>query len=142
MSCVKDGASKQILAHYVSSSLEMTIVDRTLDRLIQRLDGNIHPEAIIHSDQGFHYTNPRFQARVKEIGFQQSMSRKSNCWDNASMESFFGHMKDELEYRDSVTLQELRARINEYMDYYNTDRYQWTLKKMTPDEYRNHLLTA
>ncbi|WP_152382207.1 IS3 family transposase [Paenibacillus brasilensis] len=142
LSCVKDGASKQILAHYVSSSLEMTIVDRTLDRLIQRLDGNIHPEAIIHSDQGFHYANPRFQARVKEIGFQQSMSRKSNCWDNASMESFFGHMKDELEYRDSVTLQELRARINEYMDYYNTDRYQWTLKKMTPDEYRNHLLTA
>ncbi|MGM1023808.1 MAG: IS3 family transposase, partial [Bacillota bacterium] len=59
LSCVKDGASKQILAHYVSSSLEMTIVDRTLDRLIQRLDGNIHPEAIIHSDQGFHYTNPR-----------------------------------------------------------------------------------
>ncbi|WP_152643808.1 IS3 family transposase, partial [Paenibacillus terrae] len=37
---------------------------------------------------------------------------------------------------------ELRSRINEYMDYYNTDRYQWTLKKMTPDEYRNHLLTA
>ncbi|WP_415639879.1 IS3 family transposase, partial [Paenibacillus lupini] len=25
---------------------------------------------------------------------------------------------------------------------YNTERYQWGLKKMTPDEYRSHLLTA
>lgn len=142
LSCVKDGATKQILAHYLSTSLEMTIVDRTLDRLIERLDGNIHPEAILHSDQGFHYTHLRFQNRVKEAGFQQSMSRKGNCWDNASMESFFGHMKDELDYRNSLTFQELRDRIDNYIEYYNTDRYQWTLKKMAPDEYRNHLLTA
>jgi putative transposase len=142
LSCVKDGATRQILAHYLSTSLEMTIVDKTLDRLIQRLDGNVHPEAIIHSDQGVHYTHPRFQTRVKEAGFQQSMSRKSNCWDNASMESFFGHMKDELDYRDSLTFKELRERVDNYIEYYNTDRYQWTLKKMTPDEYRNHLLTA
>lgn len=142
LSCVKDGATKQILAHYLSSSLEMTIVEQTLDRLLQRLNGNIHPEALIHSDQGFHYTHPKFQARVKEVGIQQSMSRKGNCWDNASMESFFGHMKDELDYRDCSTFQELRDCIDDYIEYYNTDRYQWTLKKMTPDEYRNHLLTA
>jgi putative transposase len=142
LSCVKDGASKQILAHYLSSSLELTIVERTLDRLIERLDGNIHPEAIIHSDQGVHYTHPSFQTRVKEAGIQQSMSRKGNCWDNASMESFFGHMKDDLDYRDSLTFKELRERVDNYIEYYNTDRYQWTLKKMTPDEYRNHLLSA
>lgn len=142
LSCVKDGASKQILAHYLSSSLELKIVERTLDRLIERLDGNIHPEAIIHSDQGVHYTHPSFQTRVKEAGIQQSMSRKGNCWDNASMESFFGHMKDELDYRDSLTFKELRERVDNYIEYYNTDRYQWTLKKMTPDEYRNHLLSA
>ncbi|WP_219375318.1 IS3 family transposase, partial [Bacillus mycoides] len=28
------------------------------------------------------------------------------------------------------------------MKYYNQHRYQWNLKKMTPVEYRNHLLTA
>lgn len=142
LSCVKDGATRQILAYYLSTSLEMTIVEQTLDRLLQRLNGNIHPAAIIHSDQGVHYTNPRFQARVKKAGFQQSMSRRSNCWDNASMETFFGHMKDELDYRDCNSFQELRDRIDSYIEYYNTDRYQWTLKKMTPDEYRNHLLTA
>ncbi|WP_415841570.1 IS3 family transposase, partial [Paenibacillus lactis] len=26
--------------------------------------------------------------------------------------------------------------------YYNSERYQWTLKKMTPDEFRGHLLAS
>jgi len=70
------------------------------------------------------------------------MSRRGNCYDNAPMESFFGHMKDEVEYKDCTSIDELRNRINEYTHFYNTERYQWTLKKMTPNEYRNHLLAA
>jgi putative transposase len=142
LSCIKDGATRQTLAHCLSSTLEMSLVERTFERLLQRLDGNIHPEAILHSDQGFHYTHPRFQILVQKAGFKQSMSRKGNCWDNASMESFFGHMKDEMEYTHCQTLEELQAHVEDYMEYYNSGRFQWTLKKMTPDEYRNHLLTA
>jgi putative transposase len=70
------------------------------------------------------------------------MSRRGNCWDNASMESFFGHMKDELTDRDCQTLDELRTRVTDYISYYNSERYQWTLKKMTPDEFRSHLLVG
>jgi putative transposase len=142
LSCVKDGATHQILAHYLSTSLELSLVERTLDILLERLGGNIHPEAILHSDQGMHYTHPKFRHRVAKAGFHQSMSKKGNCHDNASMESFFGHMKDELEHKDCTTIAELRARVEEYIQYYNTERYQWTLKKMTPDEFRSHLITA
>lgn len=142
LSCVKDGATHQILAHYLSTSLEISLVERTLDILLERLDGNIHPEAILHSDQGMHYTHPKYRHRVAKAGFCQSMSRKGNCHDNASIESFFGHMKDELEYQECTTIAELRERVEEYIHYYNTERYQWTLKKMTPDEFRSHLLTA
>lgn len=142
LSCVKDGATKQILAHYVSSTLELSLVKRTLAQLIRRLDGNVHPEAIFHSDQGMHYTHPITRLLIAKAGFKQSMSRKGNCWDNASMESFFGHMKDELEYKDCESLKELRQRVNEYVTYYNSERYQWTLKKMTPDEFRSHLIAA
>ncbi|MDT8976363.1 IS3 family transposase [Paenibacillus sp. chi10] len=142
LSCVKDGSTNEILAHHLSTSLELSLVNRTLDKLLERLVGNIHPEAILHSDQGMHYTHPEFQKRVSETGFRQSMSRRGNCYDNAPMESFFGHMKDELEYKDCTSIDELRNRINEYIHFYNTERYQWTLKKMTPNEYRNHLLAA
>lgn len=142
LSCIKDGATKQIPAHVLSTSLELSIAVKTLEELLRNMDNNVHPDAILHSDQGMHYTHPVFQHKVKQAGFKQSMSRKGNCWDNAPMESFFGHMKDELEYEDCQTIEELRERVNEYILMYNTTRYQWGLKKMTPDEYRSHLLTA
>ncbi|MEV2711149.1 IS3 family transposase [Paenibacillus larvae] len=143
LSCVKDGATKQILAHYVSSTLGLSLVKRTLERLLKRLEGNIHPDAIFHFDQGMHYTHPNTRLLVAKAGLKQSMSRKGNCLDNASIETFFG-MKDELEYKDCTSLEELRQRVNEYITYYNSERYQWTLKKMTPDEdeFRNHLIAA
>ncbi|MDN4527734.1 IS3 family transposase, partial [Fictibacillus fluitans] len=139
LSCVKDGATRKILAYYLSSSLKMEIVYKTLNRLQEALDGNIHPEAILHSDQGMHYTHPEFRNRVKKLGFIQSMSRKGNCWDNAPMESFFGHMKDEIDASTCTSLEELRRMIEDYIEYYNTLRYQWTLKRMTPEQYRDHL---
>jgi putative transposase len=73
---------------------------------------------------------------------KQSMSRRGNCLDNAPMESFFGHMKDELDYKEAKTFGELKQMIDQYMIYYNESRRQWNLKKMTPIEYRSHLLAA
>lgn len=142
LSCVKDGATRQILASYVGATLELSLVERTFQHLLERLDGNLHPAAILHSDQGMHYTHPKMRLLIAESGFQQSMSRRGNCWDNAPMESFFGHMKDEVDFKDCLTLDEVRIRVAEYVRYYNSERYQWTLNKMTPDEFRGHLLTG
>lgn len=96
LSCVKDLATREIVAYTLSTTLKMSIVYKTLEQLNIHLDGNLHPEAMIHSDQGVHYTHPEFQQRVKEMGLKQSMSRRGNCLDNAPMESFFGHFKDEV----------------------------------------------
>lgn len=70
------------------------------------------------------------------------MSRKGNCWDNAPQESFFGHMKDELNLNQCETFEQLKYEINEYMNYYNNERYQWELMKMTPNEYYKYLTTG
>ena len=72
----------------------------------------------------------------------QSMSGRGSCIDNAPIESFFGHMKDELDYQSCTSFEELRLRIEEYMRYYNCERKQWARQKMTPVEYRNHLLAS
>jgi putative transposase len=142
LSCVKDVATREIVAYFLSTSLRMSIVYRTLARLKEALDGNIHPEAMIHSDQGVHYTHPEYQKRVKEMGLLQSMSRRGNCLDNAPMESFFGHLKDEVDYKEARTIEELKYLIDDYMEHYNTTRKQWDLKKMTPVAYRSHLIAA
>lgn len=70
------------------------------------------------------------------------MSRRGNCWDNAPQESFFGHMKDEVNFKTCKTLKEVIDTVDDYIDYYNNYRYQWNLKKMTPKQFRNHLLLA
>jgi len=140
LSAIKDGSTNEILSYEVSHNLSLDIALNTVKRLIRR-KSKLHPECFIHSDQGFHYTNPRFQKLLKKkIG--QSMSRKGNCWDNAPMESFFGHMKDDLDLSPLKTLEEVKREISRYMNYYNNYRYQWDLKKMTPVQYRNHLLSA
>ena len=134
---IKDIASGEVVAWNSSLRLEMSLVIETVKGLSLARCQN----TLIHSDQGFHYTNPSYIKAIKELKMVQSMSRKANCIDNAPIESFFGHMKDELEYRSCTTFQELRSRIDAYMQYYNDERKQWTRNRMTPVEYRNHLLT-
>ena len=107
---------------------------------IRSLKVELCKDAMIHSDQGFHYTNPDYIEIVREFRLIQSMSGKGSCIDNAPIESFFGHMKDELDYKTCVTFNELHSKIAEYMQYYNYERKQWTRNKMTPIEFRNHLL--
>lgn len=54
LSAVKDLASREIVAYHVSSSLSLQIVFNTLNELKHQLGETIHPDAMIHSDQGFH----------------------------------------------------------------------------------------
>lgn len=142
LSTIKDSCTNEILAYYLSNNLSIDIVTKTIDNLINLRPLKLHKDVFIHSDQGVHYTSPIFQNLLKKHNISQSMSRKGNCWDNAPQESFFGHMKDEIDYRSCNTLDELQLMVDDYMDYYNNYRYQWNLKKLTPIQYRNQLLMA
>lgn len=140
LSVIKDIASKEIVSWQLSGNLTMKFVLDSVDDL--KSVKILNSKTIIHSDQGFHYTNPEFIKKVKALKLIQSMSRKGNCIDNSPIESFFGHLKDNINYKKARTFEELNDMINEYMNYYNNKRYQWGIKKMTPVEYRNHLLRS
>ena len=142
LSTVKDASTNEILAYHVSDRITLDIATQTIHKLMNNKKVKLHEKAFIHSDQGSHYTSPRYQKLLKKYGLGQSMSRRGNCWDNAPQESFFGHLKDEVDYRSCQTLKELKTKIKHYMVYYNHYRYQWNLKKMTPVQFRNHLLVA
>lgn len=142
LSTIKDGSSNAILAYHTSDRITLEIAIKTLENLMDSHKGTLHKEAFIHSDQGVHYTSPKYQKLLQKYGLGQSMSRRGNCWDNAPQESFFGHMKDEVDFSDCNTLDDVILKIDNYIDYYNNHRCQWGLKKMTPKQYRNHLLIA
>jgi putative transposase len=136
LSVVKDIASGEVVAWNVSLHIDMALVVET----IKSMPSYICEHAMIHSDQGFHYTSPSYIETVNEMKMLQSMSAKGNCIDNAPIESFFGHMKDELDYKSCHSFKELCLKIEEYMRYYNYERKQWAKNRMTPVEYRQYLL--
>jgi putative transposase len=140
LSTVKDGSTNEILAYNLSDKLTLDIATDTIHKLANNKQVQLAKDSFIHSDQGCHYTSPVFQALVKSYKLKQSMSRRGNCWDNAPQESFFGHFKDESHIKPCQSLYELEQEIDEYMTYYNNYRYQWGLNKMTPVQYRDHLL--
>jgi putative transposase len=143
LSVVKDMISWEILSNHVSWWLTMDIIWGTLKKL--ETYGNTFnvdfEGSIIHSDQWIHYTHPYFIEWVKKLGFIQSMSRKWNCIDNAPTESFFWHMKDEIDISKCKNIDDIRSYIDNYMKYYNYSRPQWNKKKMTPIQFREHLLS-
>lgn len=141
LSAVKDFASGEIVAWEVSEHITMDLVLNTVKSMKNTL-ATTCAGGLIHSDQGFHYTNPAYIRMIKELHMVQSMSRKGNCIDNAPTESFFGHFKDDSDYKQCKTFEELKETVRKDIQYYNLERPQWNLKKMTPVEYRNHLLAA
>ena len=133
LSVVKDIATGEIIAWHLLPHITMELVLATIDQMKQ------YQNALIHSDQGFHYTNPEYIEKIKMLGMVQSMSRKGNCIDNAPIESFFGHLKDDVDCKNCRTFEEIHQLIENYIKYYNNERAQWDKNKMTPVEYRDHL---
>ncbi|MFA5643031.1 MAG: IS3 family transposase [Candidatus Paceibacterota bacterium] len=126
LSAIKDIATGEIMAWHASPHITIELVLGTINQMKK------YKNALIHSDQGFHYTNPEYIKEVELSDMVQSMSRKGNCIDNAPIESFFGHLKDDVDYKDCKTFEELYLLIENYIRYYNHERAQWDLKKNDP----------
>lgn len=142
MSTIIDACTKELLAWVLSMSLEVDFVLDTVNQLIDNHGVTLSTETLIHSDQGAHYTSVSFVQLIKNYELRQSMSRRANCWDNAPQESFFGHMKDEIHIEECETFEEIQHEINQWTDYYNNERYQWDLAKLSPTEYYKYLTTG
>jgi len=134
---VMDLFGKKIIAWEVSSSPNTELVVTAIQKAIS----NRNPDKglIIHSDQGCQYTSNNYITFIKENNFLQSMSRRGNCWDNACIESFFGHLKNEWLWDFKFhTIAEVRFALFDYIDgFYNTRRFHTGNNNMSPVEYEN-----
>ena len=142
LSTILDAYTKEILSYVLSETLEIDFVLETVNQLIDRHGISVTAETLVHSDQGCHYTSYSFINILKDKELRQSMSRRGNCWDNAPQESFFGHMKDEIDISNCKTFNEVKVIIDDWIDYYNYERYQWDLAKLSPCEYYEYVKTG
>ena len=142
LSALKDIASGEIVSHTLSKTLELDFVIKMIKKTIELTPDACLDKLILHSDRGVHYRSNVYQKLLKKYGIIQSMSAKGNCLDNAPIESFFGHLKDEIEYKNCKTFEELENMVKNYIFNYNNNRYQWNKNKMTPIEYKQYLLAS
>jgi transposase InsO family protein len=92
---------------------------------------------LFHSDRGVQYASADYRAALAKAGLLASMSRKGNCYDNATMESFWSTLKLELVYRrDFQTRAQARSEIFDYIElFYNRQRSHSALNYFSPVDF-------
>ena len=134
LSTIKDLYDGFIVAHQVSSNNSIQLVTNTLKQATQK--EHITQELILHSDQGTQYSSSLYFDLTHKFHITPSMSRRGNCWDNAPMENFFSHLKEEyLRHVKNPTLDQVRQLVDEYIYFYNHERIQLKTRQ-TPYETR------
>ncbi|MBB8813857.1 IS3-like element IS1397 family transposase, partial [Escherichia coli O2:H6] len=126
LSPILDLFNGEIVAWETACRPTEELVKRMLNKGLESLAEGEKP--LLHSDQGWHYRIKSYQSALADKGLVQSMSRKGNCLDNAVMENFFGHLKEEMYYRrDYRSVEELENAVNEYITYWNQKRIKLSL---------------
>lgn len=132
LSAVLDLFDRRIVAYEIGRSNNNALVYANFNKAIED-NPDAHP--IFHSDRGFQYTNCTFHNMLARTGMTQSMSRVAHCIDNGPMEGFWGILKRECYYSRKFTSEaSLITTIENYIRYYNTERYQRQLGILTPME--------
>lgn len=123
LSTIKDLFDGFIVAHKLGRKNSIELVKDTLGQAMHK--EKVTDGLLLHSDQGHQYTSNPYFVLTTAYHIQQSMSHRGNCWDNAPMESFFGHLKEEaLRQYPTPTFQEAQEIVDEHIAFYNYERIQ------------------
>lgn len=135
-----DLGSRRVVGWSMGGSPGPELVLRALKMAVMQR----HPRRglLHHSDRGIQYSSEIYQAELNRHGFQPSLSRLGNCWDNAVVESFFHTLKVErLHARPLYASREAATRdLFDYIEvWYNRQRRHSTLDYLSPVEYEARL---
>ena len=134
LSTIKDLYDNFIVAHQFGRENSVVLVQQNLRKAKQK--EKVTDGLVLHSDQGQQYTSQAYFVLTQEYNITPSMSRRGNCWDNAPMENFFGHLKEEaLSQYKSLSFQEAQQIIDDYICFYNYERIQLKTRQ-TPYQLR------
>lgn len=135
LAVLMDLCSRYIVGWALSERLVAQLTLEALDMALeQRQPG---PGLMHHSDRGSQYTADDYQEQLHRRGFQVSMSRRGDCWDNAPLESFFATLeKDLLADADFVTRRQARTALFDYIEaFYNRQRRHSALDYLSPAQF-------
>lgn len=136
-----DVKTTEVISYCLSRTMVKELALSTVENSLKTINDNKY-STIIHSDRGSQFTSKEYRDLLLNNGLTQSMSAPASPRDNAVIESFFGHLKDEISLKGIKTFEQVVSIIDDYMYYYNNERRQWNKNRMTPVEYRKFLLAS
>jgi transposase InsO family protein len=135
LAAILDLYSRKIVGWAMSERIDTALVLKALAMAL--LHRNPPANLLFHSDRGVQYASADYRRALEQAGLIASMSRKANCYDNATMESFWSTLKLELVYRrDFHTRSQARNQIFDYIEcFYNRHRSHSALNYLSPVDF-------
>jgi transposase InsO family protein len=137
LAAILDLYSRRIVGWAMSPRIDTTLVLQALGMAL--LHRSPPRDLLFHSDRGVQYASADYRQALHQAGLVASMSRKGNCYDNASIESFWSTLKLELVYRRSFnTRAQAQREIFDYIEsFYNRQRSHSALDYRSPVDFEN-----
>lgn len=140
---IKDMYDKSIIAYTISRFIDLKLVLDTIQKATDKVPFEQRPNLILHSDQGWHFTNIAYINLLKQNNITQSISAKGSSVDNVPIESFFSTLKSECIYLiKNLKYAQIENVIDKFIYYYNNERLQEKIKELTPLEFREFTLNC
>jgi transposase InsO family protein len=140
---IKDMYDKSIISYKISKTLDLPFVLNTVQQAVNIVPFEQRRNLILHSDQGFHFTNIVYQKLLADNNIIQSISAKGSSVDNVPIESFFSTLKSECLYLiKNLKVKDIDETIDKFIEYYNNERLQEKIKELTPFEFRELTLNS
>ena len=133
LAVLMDRYSRRIVGWTLEDHMRESLVLATLRAAIAARQPK--PGLIHHTDRGGQYAGIQYRELLDRARMKQSMSRASDCYDNAFMESCFGSLKTELEMKPYQNPRLARKEVTDYIRYYNTRRRHSALGYLTPEAF-------
>jgi len=133
---VRDEGSSRVLGYALADHMRTEIVLDALNQATATRFGNC-AGTIFHADRGSQFSDRRVEEFCTRFGIVRSMGATGSCYDHASAESFWSIFKhDEYFYRHAFsTMDELRAGIDDYINFYNHQRRCGKAGNVSPVRY-------